>query len=152
MKIYLAGPMTGIPQFNYPAFHTAAARLRELGHTVFNPAESDSPEYQAAAMASPDGAQGSISHLPHSSWGDILAEDVKMISEGGVEAIVTLPGWQNSKGARLEVFLGMLCRIPMYEFEFFGKQGHTIAAPTRWIFGELASAMLGGNGAIGAKS
>ena len=39
MRIYVAGPMTGHPQLNFPAFHTEAARLRALGYEVVNPAE-----------------------------------------------------------------------------------------------------------------
>lgn len=38
-RIYLAGPMTGLPEFNYPAFHAEAARLRGLGYQVENPAD-----------------------------------------------------------------------------------------------------------------
>jgi hypothetical protein len=40
MRIYLAGPMTGLPEHNFPAFHAAAARIRAAGHTCVNPAES----------------------------------------------------------------------------------------------------------------
>lgn len=37
--VYLAGPMTGYPDKNYPKFNAVAKELREMGHTVYNPAE-----------------------------------------------------------------------------------------------------------------
>ena len=39
MRVYIAGPMSGIENSNFPAFHAAAAELRALGHEVVNPAE-----------------------------------------------------------------------------------------------------------------
>lgn len=36
---FLSGPMTGLPEFNKPAFHAAAAALRARGCRVVNPAE-----------------------------------------------------------------------------------------------------------------
>lgn len=38
-RVYIAGPMTGHPDFNFPAFHAAAAAWRAQGWDVFNPAE-----------------------------------------------------------------------------------------------------------------
>ena len=42
-RVYIAGPMTGLPDFNYPAFNAAAAKLRALGLEVLNPAENPPP-------------------------------------------------------------------------------------------------------------
>lgn len=39
-RVYIAGPMTGLPDFNYPLFHMAAARWRAAGWVVCNPAEN----------------------------------------------------------------------------------------------------------------
>ena len=115
MRLYLAGPMTGIPQFNIPAFDAAAARLRAEGFDVVSPAELDDPATRAAALASPDGAPGSGSSNGE-TWGDFLARDVKLIADGGIEAIAVLPGWDRSRGARLETFVGAaLCGLPIID-------------------------------------
>ena len=55
MRLYLAGPMSGKPQMNFPAFEKAAKSLRRRGHDVVSPAELDSPEAQEAALASKHG-------------------------------------------------------------------------------------------------
>jgi len=43
-RIYISGPMTGLPEHNFPAFHAAAERLRKAGWEVNNPAEETSSE------------------------------------------------------------------------------------------------------------
>lgn len=116
MKVYLAGPMTGYPQFNIPAFDAAAAVLRERGLLVVNPAELDSPEVRAAALASRTGDPADLVNTGE-TWGDMLARDVKAIADDGIEAIYVLPGWGKSRGARLETFVGRaLCGLPIINY------------------------------------
>lgn len=38
MKIYISGPMSGLAEFNRPAFMFTAARLTGCGHVALNPA------------------------------------------------------------------------------------------------------------------
>ena len=47
--MYLAGPMSWRPQFNYPAFEEAAEELRKRGYEVVSPAEIDSPAVRDVA-------------------------------------------------------------------------------------------------------
>ena len=102
MKVYIAGPMSSLPQNNFPAFDAAGAALRALGYEVVSPSELDNPAERALALAD----------LPAiSTWGDFLARDVKLIADSGVAGIVLLPGWQKSRGARLEAFVGLLCGL-----------------------------------------
>lgn len=82
MKIYLAGPMRGLPDFNYPAFNAAAAQLREIGYDVFNPAE----------------LFGGDDSLPPEAY---LTEDLRAVIES--DAVFVMDGWQSSRGARVEV-------------------------------------------------
>lgn len=107
MKWYLAGPMSGIPQFNIPLFDKATAALRAGGLDVISPAELDNEETRAAALASPDGSPGSGT-TNGETWGDFLARDVKLVADE-VGGIIFLPGWHRSRGARLEAFVGLLC-------------------------------------------
>ena len=39
MNIFISGPMSGIDDYNKPAFNAAAEKLRAMGHKCFNPAE-----------------------------------------------------------------------------------------------------------------
>jgi len=100
MKIYLAGPMRGIPNFNFPAFFKAALELRANGHEVFNPAEDDVNEYGWDIAYSPTGSMEDIRHLGFSIR-DALARDVHYICRHA-DTLVLLPGWSNSKGALAE--------------------------------------------------
>ena len=112
MKLYLAGPMSGIPQFNYPAFDTAAEELREQGYEVVNPAEMDGEEVREAALESTDGIfVGGM--VGGDTWGEMLARDVQMVADE-VDGVALLPFWGSSRGARLEVFTAILCDIPVY--------------------------------------
>ena len=114
MHLYIAGPMTGIPQFNYPVFEAMATLLRRDGHDVVSPAEMDDPATRAAALASPDGAPGTGS-ANGETWGDFLSRDVKLLADDGIEGVVVLPGWQFSRGARLETFVAnAICGLPLY--------------------------------------
>lgn len=116
MKLYTAGPMTGLPQFNFPAFDAMAASLRRAGHDVISPAELDDPADRAAALASPDGHMHGGHHM-NKTWGDFLARDVKLIADDGIEGIVVLHGWEKSRGARLETFVAFLCDIPVFQWD-----------------------------------
>lgn len=118
-SVYLAGPMTGISHFNFPAFHAAAEDLRAYGFDVISPAELDSPEAKAAAESSVDG--DSSHYAENESWGAMLSRDVKLLADGGIEAVVVLPGWETSRGARLETFVGRLCGLSLYEYPLLNE-------------------------------
>lgn len=118
MRVYTAGPMTGIPQFNYPAFIALAEQLRSAGYDVVSPAELDDPDDRDAALASPDGIMLHYTGTTGKTWGDFLARDVKLLSDDGIEAVVVLPGWERSRGARLETFVANAMNgLPVYTFD-----------------------------------
>lgn len=88
MKIYLSGPMSGRPLYNYPAFHEAAAYLRELWgpNAVFNPAES---------LLDPATTERFR----------FMRDDIRAL--GVCDQLVLLPGWQQSRGATLEAAVAL---------------------------------------------
>jgi hypothetical protein len=79
-RIYIAGPMTGRPDFNYPAFNAAAARLRALGYAVENPAENNAP--------------------PCGTWSGWMRLALTQLVT--CDTIALLPGWFGSRGATIE--------------------------------------------------
>lgn len=102
MKIYLAGPMRGIPQFNFPAFHKAAGLLRDVGHHVFSPAERDTETYGAGIyMQNPTGDEKLATKNYGFDLREALGADLAWIC-AEADAVAMLPGWENSKGSKAE--------------------------------------------------
>lgn len=113
MKLYLAGPMRGIPEFNFPAFHAAAKALRDEGHFVFSPAEKDNERHGtdiSKGNHTGDELQASGEH--GFSLRVALAADMKFICEEA-DGIVMLPGWENSKGAKAEKATAEALNLPV---------------------------------------
>lgn len=107
--LYLSGPMTGRPDLNFPTFFMAAARLRVLGYRVTNPPE--------------------LPVLNLSTWGDCLRVDIKALMD--CEAICMLPGWQDSKGARLEHHNAVELGMQVFHIEqLLGTASDVVMAPT----------------------
>jgi hypothetical protein len=85
--------MTGQPEHNYPHFCSMADALRSLGYKVINPAELD----------------GGDKTKP---WVEYMARDLpKLIRDA--DAVAVLPGWEGSKGAKLEVGVARMLRMPV---------------------------------------
>lgn len=95
-SIYVAGPMSGIKDCNYPAFFEAAEAFAEGGWRVFNPAQNDLDQFGSLATVEQlvkEDRQGFIRH--------VLGQDLEFITQEA-DAIAMLPGWETSLGARAE--------------------------------------------------
>ena len=101
MRIYVAGPMRGRPQFNFPTFNAVTKYLRDQGHDVFNPAERDIEMHGAVPFMSSE--TGDMKDIEHTglSVRDVLAFDLGWLCRDA-EAILMLPGWETSMGATAE--------------------------------------------------
>lgn len=80
-NIYISGPMTGLPNYNFEAFNQAADKLKSEGWNVCNPADHGLV----------DGATKE----------DYLRHDLAWLST--CSAIYLLPGWKSSSGVKLEL-------------------------------------------------
>ena len=102
MRIYVAGPMTGIPYFNFPLFNRVADRLREQGHEVFNPAERDNERHGVdISENNHTGDQKQAQEQYGFSLREALADDMDYICREA-NCICMLPGWEYSTGAKAE--------------------------------------------------
>lgn len=113
--VYIAGPMTGLPEFNFPAFREASQKYRDLGFTVVSPAELDEQ-----ADFDPTGLTGNENLALHGfSLNTILARDLELVS--GVDGLILLKGWEKSRGAAAEIALAAALDLWIIEDEFGGE-------------------------------
>lgn len=101
---YTAGPMRGYDYFNFPAFDEAAEWLRDKGWDVISPAEHDR-ELGLDETLCPE--------LPDwFSLENAMRFDLASVIQ--TDAIVLLPGWWRSEGARKEATVAMWCGRDVY--------------------------------------
>jgi hypothetical protein len=93
MKLYISGPMTGLPDYNKPAFNAEAARLRAMGFEVVNPAEVEL-------------AWGA-------TWLDYMRVDLNLLMD--CDGVVLLPGWSKSRGAAVEHGLARSLELQIFD-------------------------------------
>jgi len=97
--------MSGIQDFNFPAFMAAAAQLRLEGHEVFNPAEEDLKDFGTLENVTQQYNANTAQMKRHVMRKDLLA------LLDWAEVIALLPRWELSHGAKAELalakFLGL---------------------------------------------
>jgi hypothetical protein len=81
-SIYISGPMSGLPNFNFDNFNRVAEMLRALKQTVVNPAENF----------------GGKTDLSREEY---MRKDIRSLMNARV--VVALDGWMESKGALTEI-------------------------------------------------
>ncbi|MNO45549.1 hypothetical protein D3C76_358160 [compost metagenome] len=112
-RVYIAGPMTGIEDFNFPAFNAMADNMRAGGWHVENPADHG------------------VVH--GAEWADYLRYDVGRLAT--CEAIMLLPGWSKSKGANLEVTIARQLGMPIMLAEGAEPAPQPHPEPIAWMVG-----------------
>lgn len=100
---YIAGPMTGYPLHNFPAFDKAQEQIERLGFRCVNPAQLD------RGIPIPE----------HEPWDRTFAKqcirrDLIAILDQ-CQAMYLLRGWSDSLGALVETSLARYCHMPMVE-------------------------------------
>lgn len=105
MRVYISGPIAGMPDQNRMAFEAAAGRIRRLGHTPVIPL--------AIAAWQHDGPcpPGYTVGAGHSSACWLRADLLVMLQ---CDAITMLSGWERSRGATLEHSVAMMTGLPIY--------------------------------------
>ncbi len=98
---YLSGPMSGLPDFNFPAFRDACKQLRACGFTVVSPHEKDS--------------EGDTTR----PWTAYLREDISLLTDK-CYGFILLPGWPSSTGAKLELSIALALQMPIYFYRAMG--------------------------------
>lgn len=94
-KMYLSGPMDDVEDFNHPLFHRVAQEFRNANFAVCNPAEFFDGDKTRERK-------------------EYMREAFKYVLEA--DTIVLLPGWENSKGARLEAAMATELDLTIMEY------------------------------------
>lgn len=107
LRVYVAGPMAGLPDHNFPAFHVAADALRSNGYEVISPAEL------ATEAELAEGNRLGAAFRETQTYRECLKRDLRAVLD--CDAVQLLPGWEASRGAQLEVSVARAVGIDVWD-------------------------------------
>ena len=105
-KIYIAGPMRGIPEMNFPAFDDARDDLGSTTWEVISPADLDRSSGMDC-IKEEDLTPAVVQEIMHRDCSAIIDD---------ADALALLPGWDTSVGAAAELALARWKGIPIFEY------------------------------------
>lgn len=123
-QVYVAGPMTGLPEFNFPAFFSKAKELESKGWKVWNPAAKDEEaNIDKEAMKT---GNDKIAIERGFDMREAFKWDADKVING--DAIYMLKGWEASPGARAEHAIAcfMKTKFPEYQIMYEGQEGDDV--------------------------
>lgn len=107
-RLYIAGPMTGMPQFNYPAFNQAQTQLLAAGYEVLNPAAIDLMFPKSCGDVE---LVAGCKACDERDWKWYMRKSIPMVCQA--DGVAVLPRWHNSRGARREVDIARDLGMPV---------------------------------------
>lgn len=114
-SVYIAGPMTGYPNFNFDAFYAAEKELKEAGWIVYNPAnKEDEDALDPEAKVDGDTRKAIDAGF---DFRKVYLWDVEKVIMA--DAIYMLPGWEKSVGACGELAVAMAVQKHYPDYEIF---------------------------------
>lgn len=100
--VYIAGPMNGLPDFNYPAFRAMELRLQDRKIDYRSPTQGLPPP------------QTLTEEKPYEFF---LRHALRLLLE--CESVLLLPGWRDSAGATLECEIAG--KLDMMRWEYYDE-------------------------------
>jgi hypothetical protein len=90
VRVYIAGPMTGLPDYNVPAFRAAADLLQAAGAVAVDPSR-----------------HGVVDGF---RWADYMRR--ALVDLVACDEVAVLPGWERSRGVALELHVARALGMP----------------------------------------
>lgn len=104
--IYISGPMSGLPKFNFASFDKAQKIWEKRGARVLSPAQtSRAVGYTEESDPTTPLGRADLQHL--------LLIDIASLYYA--DAIGMLPGWERSMGATVELSIAQFLKMPVYD-------------------------------------
>lgn len=113
-QIYIAGPMSVYPEFNFPAFFAAQKKFEAEGWKVWNPAAKESEDNVVLDVSF---ASGDHKTLVKNGWDWKSAFEWDCHKVLRSDAIFLLPGWEKSTGARAEWAVAQFAKAQNPEYQ-----------------------------------